>query len=126
MLKCSIIDNGVGISDIDMKKLFKIFSKLKKTESHNSSGTGLGLFISKKIAENLGGDIKVNSEVGRGSEFTFTMQIKPAEIEDLQSLDSSSYQSSVSLDRSPYIEDRGHTIAIKSDSIFEKIVHQES
>ena len=73
MLKCSVIDNGIGISEKDKKKLFKIFSKLKGSESQNSSGTGLGLFISKKIAENLSGDIKVNSEVGKGSEFIFTM-----------------------------------------------------
>lgn len=68
-------DTGVGISDEDKRHLFHLFGKLEKTYHINQQGVGLGLVISKKLCEILGGQITVNSKVGVGSTFTFLVKI---------------------------------------------------
>lgn len=66
----SIEDEGVGISTQDMSKLFQKFSRLDNPLSTHVNGTGLGLYISKRIIELQGGTIKVNSKPNEGSRFT--------------------------------------------------------
>ena len=61
-LKFSVIDSGVGINKRDMKKLFTMFGMLGGNNKMNKSGSGIGLYISKKIVESLGGEIKAKSE----------------------------------------------------------------
>lgn len=63
------------MSDDDRKHLFKMFGKLKKTYHINQQGVGLGLMISKKLCEHLGGSISVDSRVGHGSVFTFSVSL---------------------------------------------------
>lgn len=70
----SVKDNGIGIADEYLDKIFIIFQRLHTNESF--SGTGMGLAIVKKIIENLGGTIWVQSEVGTGSIFYFTIPKK--------------------------------------------------
>jgi len=70
-LAISIKDTGVGISDEALGRLFKPFSQGDRSTSKNYGGTGLGLVISKKLAELMGGDISVKSTEGLGSIFTF-------------------------------------------------------
>ena len=60
----SVIDEGVGIPEESIEKLFLDFSRLSETESINRSGTGLGLSICKKIIESMGGSVNVQSKVG--------------------------------------------------------------
>ena len=67
MLCMEVSDTGVGIETIDQCKLFNSFSQIS-----NGGGVGLGLAISKKLAELLGGKIWVNSEIGKGSTFGFS------------------------------------------------------
>ena len=57
----SVIDNGVGMSEEGLKKLFINFSKLHENSSMNKSGTGLGLSICKNIIEKMGGSVTVSS-----------------------------------------------------------------
>ena len=74
-LNFSIIDTGMGISEAELNKLFEAFSQ---TESGKESqeGTGLGLVISRQFVQLMGGDITVESEVGKGTTFKFDVEVK--------------------------------------------------
>jgi PAS domain S-box-containing protein len=69
----SVADTGIGIKPEDVKKLFVPFQQIESGLTRNYEGTGLGLSISKRLVTMLGGDIKVESEFGRGSTFTFRL-----------------------------------------------------
>lgn len=72
-----IKDNGPGISKQDQMQLFQKFSRLEHSYSKLSQtfGTGLGLYITKKIIDLHEGSIKINSEIGRGSEFVISLPV---------------------------------------------------
>lgn len=75
----SVKDTGIGIKEEDLKKLFKPFIQIETGLSRKYEGTGLGLSICKKLLDLLGGRIEVESEVGVGSIFSFTLPIKKGE-----------------------------------------------
>ena len=77
-LKVHIIDNGIGISEEGINKLFRPFQQVDSSSEKSMEGTGLGLYLSKKLVNLLGGEILVQSELGKGSDFTF---ILPFQIE---------------------------------------------
>jgi len=68
-----IRDNGLGISREGLKKLFIDFSSLQEHRKSNQRGTGLGLSICKQIIEKMGGDVKVESELGKGTTFSISL-----------------------------------------------------
>jgi signal transduction histidine kinase len=72
----AIQDTGPGISTADQTKLFQQFQQVDNTITKAKGGTGLGLAISKRIIEMHGGSISVDSSVGHGSTFTFTLPVK--------------------------------------------------
>jgi len=74
-LEVSITDTGVGIEPMNMDKLFRIDSKVTGHGTDNEEGTGLGLILCKEFVEKQGGTIWANSEVGKGSAFTFTLPL---------------------------------------------------
>ena len=72
-LQVSITDTGPGIPPQEASKIFDEFYQMSRPGREKSKGVGLGLAISKKIVEMHGGKIRVDSFVGRGSRFSFTM-----------------------------------------------------
>ncbi len=72
-LEITISDNGIGISKETMSKLYSNNENITTTGTANEKGSGLGLMICKEFVEKLGGRIWVESEVGVGSEFKFTL-----------------------------------------------------
>jgi len=74
-VEVSVRDNGIGIKKENMDKLFKSFSQIPNP-GRIEEGTGLGLYLSKKNANLLGGDIIAESEWGKGSVFTLTLPLK--------------------------------------------------
>ena len=75
-LEIRVTDTGIGIKKEDMNKLFEPFQQIDMPLTMKHKGTGLGLYLTKKLAALLGGDISAKSEYGRGSEFTFTIPLK--------------------------------------------------
>lgn len=76
MIQISVLDTGTGIKNEDKSKLFKLFGFLEATKDLNTKGVGLGLHISQQIAYQLGGEICFTSEYGRGSTFTFVVDLE--------------------------------------------------
>jgi len=93
-LRFAVRDTGIGIPADRLDRLFKPFGQADSSTSRLYGGTGLGLVISRRLAECLGGRMWVESEPGRGSAFFFTIRCRPAEtapaalpapVEDLES-----------------------------------------
>lgn len=74
-VKISVKDTGIGISEENQKVLFERFSRLTTCFETNDLSPGLGLWISKTFAEELGGTITLKSEEGQGAEFIFTFPL---------------------------------------------------
>jgi signal transduction histidine kinase/CheY-like chemotaxis protein/peptidoglycan hydrolase-like protein with peptidoglycan-binding domain/HAMP domain-containing protein len=77
-IKISIIDTGMGIAEADQPKVFEKFKQVGDTLTDKPKGTGLGLPICKQIVEHHGGRIWVESELGKGSTFSFTLPLEVA------------------------------------------------
>jgi len=71
----SVIDTGIGMNKIKIENIFNDFTQAEKSTSRRYGGTGLGLSISKQLAKLLGGEINVESTLGKGSIFTFKCPI---------------------------------------------------
>ncbi|MBC8288643.1 MAG: PAS domain S-box protein [Nitrospinae bacterium] len=82
-LEFSVKDSGIGLTPVQIEKLFKPFSQADTSTTRKFGGTGLGLTIVKKLALLMGGDVRIESEWGKGSNFTFNVILKPSQKEDL-------------------------------------------
>ncbi len=78
-------DTGIGIAESFLENMFKRFAQEEISESRNHEGAGLGLSISKGLAELLGGTIWVESEKGKGSTFRFRIPCKQLKIQSISS-----------------------------------------
>ena len=68
-----VIDSGIGMTEEQCSKIFNAFEQADTSTARKFGGTGLGLSLSKKLVQLLGGDLSVSSEPGKGSTFTFTI-----------------------------------------------------
>jgi signal transduction histidine kinase len=75
-IRIEVADSGIGISKEQQERLFSSYSQADSSISKNFGGTGLGLFISKQIIELMQGKIWIESELGKGSKFIFTIKVK--------------------------------------------------
>jgi signal transduction histidine kinase/DNA-binding response OmpR family regulator len=79
VIRFEIVDTGIGMTPDQMGRLFQPFTQADASTTRKFGGTGLGLTISKRLAQLLGGDIVVSSEANVGSTFTFTLDAGPRE-----------------------------------------------
>jgi|GEM_PF-1095406 len=75
----SVTDSGIGISPEQQDRLFQAFEQAESGTNRKYGGTGLGLVISKNIVELMGGKIWLESELGKGAKFTFTVKVERGE-----------------------------------------------
>ena len=74
-VEVEIKDTGIGISEEEQKRLFRKFHQIDSSTSRKYSGTGLGLSIVKHIIDDHEGEVRVTSELGKGTSFIFTIPI---------------------------------------------------
>lgn len=105
-LEFSVKDSGIGLSQDQIDKLFKPFSQADTSTTRKFGGTGLGLTIAKKLTFLMGGDIHIESQLGKGSNFIFNVLLKPSQKENLLASKSSFENLRILvIDDSPFMRD---------------------
>ncbi len=77
VIEVSVTDTGIGIAPEDHEAVFEEFRQVGKDYTRKAEGTGLGLALTRKFVELHGGKIRLKSEPGKGSTFTFTLPLEP-------------------------------------------------
>ncbi|MEM7509616.1 MAG: response regulator [Bacteroidota bacterium] len=81
-----VIDSGIGIPPEKLKNLFQAFQQADSSTTRKYGGTGLGLVISQKLVELMGGELMVKSEEGMGSDFYFRIPLKKSSLQEQKSV----------------------------------------
>ena len=129
-LHIAVSDTGIGMTDEQMSRLFQSFSQADSSTTRRYGGTGLGLAISRQFARQMGGDITVTSEPGRGSTFTLELprRVLPDPDEPAATLSSPSPSVQVtprdSATPTPPIITRGTVLAIDDDADARELIRR--
>ena len=114
MIRMDVTDTGVGIPEHAIETIFQPFSQADNSVTRKYGGTGLGLTISKQLAEALGGGISVHSQVGVGT--VFSIVIDPGSLDDVQWVTGDELESQSTLPLSEVIANRrfrnGHVLVV--------------
>ncbi|MEO1299176.1 MAG: ATP-binding protein, partial [Cyanobacteria bacterium J06636_16] len=125
----SVIDTGVGLAPEDLDQVFEKFKQVGEVMTDKPKGTGLGLPICKQIIEHHGGRIWVDSQLGQGSTFSFTLPMTPAPKAEVTKADLASLvqQLKVNVNRAVSTEKAGpKTILVVDDEPYiRKLLRQE-
>ncbi len=114
----AVKDTGIGIPDDKMVRLFQSFCQVDASTARRYGGTGLGLAISKRLAELMGGKMWVESEVGKGSTFHFTIVAEPTSCDPIE-IDRPASRGDV-----PGNLDKSMSILLAEDNLVNQIVTQ--
>ena len=85
-LRIAVSDTGVGVAPEHLETIFEEFAQIDNPVQSRVKGSGLGLPLSRRLAEMLGGTLTVESELGRGSTFTLTIPLEHAEVREMREM----------------------------------------
>jgi signal transduction histidine kinase/CheY-like chemotaxis protein/HPt (histidine-containing phosphotransfer) domain-containing protein len=122
LIKFSVKDTGIGIDKENATKMFESFTQASDSITRKYGGTGLGLSIVKQLVELHGGTIHVESEIGKGSEFFFSIPYVIAD-KPLQKIEN---PNTISTNWKESIQDQTFTILLVEDILFNRIVAIET
>ncbi len=114
LIQIHVIDTGIGLTPVELKKLFKLFSQ---TVGKEYGGSGLGLYLMKELAMQMGGDVWAISEKEKGSTFTISLPFKQLTNEELEQFHHEAAMKKTSTPSpSPKISIDGHQVLVVEDN----------
>ncbi len=124
MLAIEIEDSGIGIAPENHEKVFEHFSQASSGTTTKYGGTGLGLAITKKLVELMGGSIKLESELDKGSTFTVVLALEPSDVANEEPADMELSTESIEGTRILLVEDNliNQKVALKIMSRWDVLV----
>ncbi len=124
--KCNVTDTGIGISKESQQHIFHYFTQADTSTTRNFGGTGLGLALSQRLVDEMGGKMEVSSELGKGSVFSFMMPLKLMKI--LENEQGSPKQKITSLDNTQEAENKNLkkiNVLVAEDNVVNQIVIEQ-